>query len=99
MVKIKKKVATCSCKIESFSKTNSWPIESKNKKKKVGVLINRLVSFMKRIARLPLKDRKEILKVLKKQECKKSVLSKASKVMATNLSTSSHTSNSSVNKD
>ena len=58
-------------------------------------MLNLSVGFIKRIARLPLKDRKEILKVLKKQECKRSLLSKASNAMGNSL----YTSNSSVNKD
>jgi hypothetical protein len=48
---------------------------SKKHKKKSTVAIKPSVDFIKRIARLPAKDRREILKVLKKHECKRSVLS------------------------
>lgn len=72
---------------------------SKHKKNKTGVALKQPVTFFKRIARLPLKDRKEILKVLKKQERKRRRQSKGSKALVHSLSNSSHTSNSSVNKD
>jgi len=84
--------------VSTKSKSSSKSKHSKKHKKKNGVL-NLSVGFIKRIARLPLKDRKEILKVLKKQECKRSLLSKASNAMGNSLSISSNTSNSSVNKD
>ncbi|AES70226.2 hypothetical protein MTR_3g049960 [Medicago truncatula] len=81
--------------ITSKSKSSSKP----KQKNKAGVVLNQSVGFIKRIARLPSKDRKEILKVLKKQECKRNMLSKASKVMVNSLSNSSNMFNSSVNKD
>jgi len=81
------------------SKSSSKSKSSKKHNKKAGVALKQSVGFIKRIARLPLKDRREILKVLKKQECKRSVLYKTSKAMGNSYSISSNTSNSSVNKD
>ena len=85
--------------VSAKSKSSSKSKHSKKHKRKNGVVLNPSVGFIKRIARLSLKDRKEILKVLKKQECKRSMLSKASKALGNSLSISSNTSNSSVNKD
>jgi len=80
--------------LQSISSSKSKHI----KKKKEGVILKHTAGFVKKIACLPLSDRKEILKVLKKQECKRSVLAKASKMMTTSLSNSSNTSNAFVNR-
>lgn len=91
----------CSLKVHRHSKSKSISKGKHHKKHKklAGISLHQPVGFIKRIARLPLKDRKEILKVLKKQECKRNMLSKASKVMVNSLSNSSNMFNSSVNKD
>jgi len=65
----------------------------------VVVVLKHSAGFIKRFARLPLKDRKKILKVLKKQERKRNTASKASKETTTSTSTSTNTSNASVNKE
>jgi hypothetical protein len=87
------------CLITKVKKGASKSISSSKSKKKKSLEVNfkHSAGFVKRIARLPMSDRKEILKVLKKQERKRRVLSKATKLMAT--SNSSNTSISSVNKD
>lgn len=90
-------VGSCSITEGNKRALKSIPSSKNKKKKTVGVSFKHSAGFVKRIARLPLSNRKEILKVLKKQESKRRVLSKATKVMAT--SNSSNTSNSSVNKD
>ena len=76
-----------------ISKSTSYSIKNK---KKSGLALKHSAGFIKKIARMPLKDRKKILKVLKKQDCKRRVLSKASKGVTASLSNSS---TSSVNKD
>jgi len=82
-------------KAKSYSKSNS-----KSKKiMKAGVNLKYSVGFLKRIARLPVKDRNEILKVLKRQKRMTCRASKVAKVMSNSISTSSNNSNSSVNKD
>jgi len=65
----------------------------------VVVVLKHSAGFIKRFARLPSKDRKKILKVLKKQERKRNTASKASKETTTSTSTSTNTSNASVNKE
>ena len=83
-------------KKEGKNKFNSTSSSQAKLKKKPSVALKDSAFFIKKVARLPLKDRKEILKVLKKKECKRSVLATTSKVMAKSLS---YSSNSSVNKD
>jgi hypothetical protein len=73
--------------------------EMKKKKKKYGVVVKQSAGFIRRIARLPAKDRKEVLKILKKQGGKRRALSKASKGIDTNVSNNSNSSTSSVNKE
>jgi len=59
------------------------------------------VGFLKRVARMPSKDRKEILKVLKRQSHKRKIreVTRASNEGAPSLSDSSNSSSSSLNKD
>jgi len=99
---------SCSCQVGSglvkqgkvlASNTLYSSKSNHSKRKKAGVPFKHSAGFIKKIARLPLKDRKEILKVLKKHECKRSVLAKASKAMATSNSISSNTSNALVHKE
>jgi len=65
----------------------------------VVVVLKQSGGFIKRITRLPSKDGKKILKVLKKQECKRNAASKATKEITTSISTSTNTSDVSVNKE
>lgn len=83
----------------SKAKSSSSSKNKNKKKKKDGVILKHTAGFVKRIARLPLVDRKEVLKVLKRKEHKRSVLAKTSNLMTNSLSNSSNTSNASVNKD
>jgi len=94
-------LGSCSAKegVKITSKFKTSTSSKHKKKKKVGVSLKHSARFIKRIARLPSQDRKEILKVLKKHECKRGKLSKDSKVMVNSLFNSSNSSNSSVNKD
>jgi len=61
------------------------------KKKKVGV-VHKSVGFMKKIARMPAKDRSQILKILKKQKRKR-------KVYAANASSKDTTESATTSKD
>lgn len=76
------------------SSTNS----NQKKKKHVGTVLKQSTGFVKRIARLPSKDREQVLKVIRKQQRKRKVVSKATKWMSISTSTSTNTSNVSVNK-
>ena len=93
----------CSCSKEARRNTISMPnsssLPSTKKNKKASASLNHSVGFLKRIAQLPSKDRKETLKVLKKQDHKRKLLIKASIAAKNSLSNSSNNSNSSVNKD
>jgi len=84
---------------QTKTKSSSKSQKSKKRNKKAGAVLKQSAGFIKKIARMPVKERREILKVLKKQECKRSVLSKTSKAMGNSFSISSNSSNSSVNKD
>ena len=64
-----------------------------SKKKKVGVVHNS-VGFMKKIVRMPAKDRKQILKILKKQKRKRKVYVVNASSKATADSTTVSTKNS-----
>lgn len=86
-------------KMDKSSNSNPRTSSKLKQKKKVGVSINQSARLIRRIARLPEKDIREILKVLRKHKCKSGMVSKASKVIATNPSNSSKISNSSVNKE
>ena len=68
--------------------------------KKRGVVLQS-VGFMKKIARMPANDRKQIIQILKKQKRKKkaSVMQHKSKSAEGSSSDSSKNSNSSVNKN
>lgn len=92
-----KQKCTCSDKMQQSHKSKSRHSKSKLKKKNSAMVVSHSVGFLKRIAILSSTDRKEILKVLKTQERKRSFVSKAAKTLANSIS--SHTSTSSVNKD
>jgi len=92
-----------SCSVKEGKKTSATSRSSSNpkqkKKKQAGVVLKHSAGFIKRIARLPSKGRKKNLKVLKKQERKRNVVSKETKEMSTSTSTSTNTSNVSVDKE
>jgi len=70
-------------------------------KKKKGDAAKYSMGFMKRVARMPVNDGRQILKILRKHKHKQKAISvsKNSKAAATPSSDSSKNSNSSVNKD
>jgi len=57
---------------QAFGKSNSSTHSVASNKKKVG-MVNKSVGFMKKIARMSASDRKQILKILKKQKRRKKV--------------------------
>jgi hypothetical protein len=94
-------VGQCSLKDgrPKVSKSKSSSLSNNKMKKKDGAPLKYTAGFVKRIVRLPLVDRKEVLKVLKSKERKRSKLAKDSKSKANSLSNSSNMSNASVNND
>jgi hypothetical protein len=83
---------------EKNNQNSSSPFSSKNKKNGA---IKRSLGFMKRVARMPDVDRREIIKILKKQDRKRRArkATQRSKAAVTSMSESTKNSSSSVNKD
>jgi len=67
--------------------------------KKSDNIFKHWTGFVKRVARMPLADRREILKILKKKERKRKVCTNKSKETSTSNSESSKNSTPSVNND